>query len=449
MSVPISTIVNVQISRQTQAVTQAGFGIPLILGDEDTNFGGELVRSYLNITEVLDDFTSSDSTFKAATAIFAQSPAVTEIKIGAEGTRVAQVATIVFSAPLITGNTISTFTVSSGGQLFPITATPFNTDNDTTVADLAAKLLAIAPLASAVVSGTDTITITAAKPGVDFSVTAITVTGGVSQATVAITTTVANVGVADFLTDISDEDDDWFGLIWIERDEDQVATAAAAIETRRKIFGTASADTDILDANDTDDIGTTLSAANFERTFVIFNADTFDFADAAWMGKLFPFDPGNATWKFKTLSGITADTLTSSQRAAADGKNVNLYVRIGGVDMTQEGVMASGEFIDVIRGVDFLQARLEEAIFSRLVNLPKIPFTDAGIAIIETEIRTVLENAIRESILSDDPQPIVTVPKAVDVSVNDRAERLLPDITFEARLAGAIHKTTIQGVVTV
>src|SRR3990172_3405660 len=132
--VPISTIVNVQISRQTQGVTQAGFAVPLILSDETTGWGGsELTRSYLSADEVLDDFLSSTDTYKAAQAIFAQNPKVEEVKVGKEGTRVAQIKTIVFSGPIITANVISAFTVSSGGTLETVTATPFNTTNAQTL----------------------------------------------------------------------------------------------------------------------------------------------------------------------------------------------------------------------------------------------------------------------------------------------------------------------------
>lgn len=462
-NVPISSVVSVTISRQTQGVTQAGFGTPLILTDEDSGWGGELVREYADIDEVLTDFASSTDAYKAAAAAFAQSPSIEALKIGAEGTRTAQVMTMVFSADIVTGNTISSFTISFGGQTETVTSTAFNTSNSQTLTDLATKIQATSAIATATSDGSHTITITSAKAGVGFSITTPTVTGGATQATVVNTTTVQNSGVAEFLADISEEDDDWYGLIWAnERDQDHMVTAAAYIETKRKIFITCSDDTDILSDVVTTDLATILSGANYERTAVIYNADVADFADAAWMGKLFPYDPGSETWKFKTLSGITADTLTSSQRTAAQDKNCNIYVTIGGVSITEEGVMASGEFIDVMRGVDWLQARLEERIYSRLVNLPKIPFTEGGVAIIEAEIRAVLENAIRDQILSPDPLDpdsddrelstmpyIISAPRVVDISANDRAERLLPDVTFQARLAGAIHRVTIQGTVTV
>lgn len=459
--VPISSIVNVQISRETQGVTQAGFGIPLILTDEDSGWGGsEFARSYITIDEVLEDFASSTDAYKAAAAILAQNPKVEELKIGKEGTRVAQVKTIVFSADIIVGNTISVFTISSGGKIENITSTAFDTNNATTLTALAAKIQATAAITTAVSNGTHTITITAAKAGVSFTISAITVTGGASQATAAIATTVENVGPAEFLADIKEADDDWYGLIWAnERDEDLVYECAVYIETQFKIFGTASQDADILDAADTDDIGYILSQGNFDRTFVIYNADASDFADAAWMGKCFTFDPGQETWKFKTLNTITPDNLTSSERSAAQDKSVNIYITVGGVDITSEGVMAGGEFIDVIRGTDWLRARIEETVFGKLANRPKIPYTNDGISMIKGLIRAQLENAIRAGVIANDPLPDngpdderryrVDAPLVSEISANDRAERFLPDVTFVARLAGAIHRITINGTVTV
>ena len=41
------------------------------------------------------------------------------------------------------------------------------------------------------------------------------------------------------------------------------------------------------------------------------------------------------------------------------------------------------------------------------------------------------------------------VPNVLDIEPNLRATRMLEGITFEARLAGAIHKIKIKGTVTV
>lgn len=453
--VPISNIVNVQITLQASGITQAGFGVPCIVTDESptTSWGSERIREYASTDEVLDDWSSSDDAYKAAAAIFSQTPKVPKVKIALEDSRVAQVQTIVFSGNLVSGNTIN-------GKVngVAITAVPFNTSNAQTLTDLATTLQATAAIGTASSNGTNTITCTSAKAGVTFTLSDFVVSGGASQATAAITTTVDSHGIVEDLEEISEQDDAWYGLIWNERDEDQVQMAAGAIETKRKIFITCSSDADILDDTDTDDIAYLLKAANYGRTAVIYNADPSDFADAAWMGRLFPYDPGSETWALKQLSSITADDLTSSERNAVLGKNANIYAPTPDGDRTFNGTMASGLFIDLRRGADWLQARMEERIFNKLANAIKIPFTNGGIAIIEAEVRAVLENGIRVGFLSPDPfDPVnglndpytVSFPRASEVSDADKANRFLPDGKFAAHFAGAIHKVTIQGTISV
>ena len=84
-----------------------------------------------------------------------------------------------------------------------------------------------------------------------------------------------------------------------------------------------------------------------------------------------------------------------------------------------------------------------------MVNSKKIPFTAAGAAIIEAEIRGQLNDGIRVGGLAASPAPTVEVPDVLSVSVNARAQRIFEGITFEARLAGAIHFVKISGTVTV
>nr|MDO8118666.1 DUF3383 family protein [Candidatus Sigynarchaeota archaeon] len=223
-----------------------------------------------------------------------------------------------------------------------------------------------------------------------------------------------------------------------------------------KIFFTRSADANIYDSTSTTDVAAVLEDEERERTSVIFNEDNTDYIDGCLMGRGFPYAPGSITYKFKTLSGpVASTTLTGTERNAILDKNCNLYSYIAGVNMMEEGTMASGEFIDIIIGIDYLRARMAENIFGKLVNLPKVPYTDAGVAIIEAEIRAVLENAIKIGIIAPAPELFngkdydVSAPKVADVSDNDKANRLLPDVTWQARLAGAIHKVIVVGHVQV
>ena len=111
--------------------------------------------------------------------------------------------------------------------------------------------------------------------------------------------------------------------------------------------------------------------------------------------------------------------------------------------------MASGEFIDVIIGVDFIHARMQESIYSRLVNLKKVPYTNQGVDIIVNGMEGVLTRAVNQGILAADPAPTVTKPNVREIPFNDRALRQLPDLFFNGVLAGAIHRVLIRGTVTV
>jgi hypothetical protein len=119
------------------------------------------------------------------------------------------------------------------------------------------------------------------------------------------------------------------------------------------------------------------------------------------------------------------------------------------VNVTNGGKVSSNEFADVIRFRDWLKAQIAEDVFAALAGADKIPFTDAGVSVIEGLVRDVLKRGIAVGGLADDPAPEVTVPLVADVSSANKTARLLPDVKFTATLAGAIHKTTISGVVSV
>ena len=116
---------------------------------------------------------------------------------------------ILFDAELVTGNSIST--VIDGGT--PI-VTGFNTDNDTTMADLAAAIEADAAVSSA------TPPILPSQINVAYAdfvahTIEVTVTGGASQPTATITTTQypdATDTISGTLGQAVDENNNWYGL---------------------------------------------------------------------------------------------------------------------------------------------------------------------------------------------------------------------------------------------
>ena len=114
---------------------------------------------------------------------------------------------------------------------------------------------------------------------------------------------------------------------------------------------------------------------------------------------------------------------------------------------------AGGEWIDVIRGRDWLCEEIRSRSFIAFVER-RIPYTDVGIAILREAIIGALDLGVRRGLLAPEtldaednrvPSYTVTVPRETQVSTIDKAARILRDVGFTARLAGAILAVEIVG----
>lgn len=233
---------------------------------------------------------------------------------------------------------------------------------------------------------------------------------------------------------------------------DAYTLASAWAETQSKIFFFGSSLINIKGSGSAD-IASVIEALNRDRTVSMYHTASQGDAtpahmEAGWMGECLPYDAGSQTWAYKTLASVASYLLTSSERTNIIGKNCNIYTETGGNDITEEGKVTSGEWIDIIRGIDWITARLEEDIFAALIAVRKIPFTDEGVTIIEGVITAVLEEAATAGILVKS-SIVVTAPEVADISAANKLNRLLPDITFTADLQGAIHLVEITGTLTV
>lgn len=431
----LNDIVNVSISRDTKAVSRTGFSTINILGISRAMI--ELIKFYSSASAVLEDFLSTDKEYIAAAAIFSQSPSVSRIAISRRATSDTTVLTVATVADA------TLYSVTINGTVFDVTS-----GTGATAASIAAQLKVDIDLGSEPVTITDnmdgTIDIDPDVPATFFSVQTS------ANITKAFTTSQT---AAEDLADISESDDNWYGLVYTDRTSSDVQVIAAYIETVRKIFISASADANIVDttlAADTTSIAAILKAASYARSGVFYSAvAATQFPDAAILGIILPLDPGSYTSAFKTLAGVTVDTLTETQKTNALAKKANIYVEVGGASITREGTVAEGEYIDIIIFIDWLEANIQEDVYSILVNQAKIPFTDPGIATIEAAITRVLQLGVARGGISASPAFSVTIPKAADVSVANKAARTLTGITFDATLSGAIHAVSIAGTVQV
>lgn len=436
--------VTITISADSVGLARLGFGIPLIVSHSAT--WAERVRSYTSIAGVAVDFPVTTSPeHLAATALFSQNPKPAKIKIGRAALDPTQVYEI---TPTAANSTPYVITVA--GEGVTTTTVTFTSDATATVAEITAGLTS---LLNGVVGKNFT--------AVD-NVTSITITGTTAADWFSIAVgnpallkneqTHVDPGIATDLTAISLEDNDWYCLLTNFNSNAMVLAAATYIETQKKIYifdvpETEAVTTAVGNSDTLDDLAT----LNRARTAGIYHPSPVSMNAAAWAGKSLPLDPGSITWKFQTLSGVpvVTPTLTSTQRTNLLAREGNLFEAVNGANIMSEGTTADGDFIDVQRGLDFLEDDMAKRVFEVLANAPKVPFTDFGIALIESEMRASLRTAVNQGILSSDPKPEVTVPKTADISTANKTARTLPDMKFTGTLAGAIHKVILTGVVSV
>jgi len=446
----LEDIVNVQITRQTTAVSRAGFGTVLVLGP-NLNLSTSRVQYYgasgalSSLADALAGGTDAPE-YLAVQTLLSQSPRPTQVAVGiVAGTKVI----------LDDGGTYTAgnYKVKVNGNQID---EAFDTDKDTTLGNVATAIQALTEVSTAVYSaGAHTITITPAT-GYTLEVTDIDLTGITGTMTAELTTGTDTEDWDDALGEILNESGDWYGVVACTRTQADVQDVATWVEANEKIFGTASSDTNIIDQAkgvDTTSIAAYLDDNNLARSWAEYSAvadgsATDPWPEAGTFGLFVTQTPGSYTVMFKTKSGVTVDTLTDTQIKNATDKNANVFHEVGGVDMVQAGTVGEGEYIDVIVFVDWLKARITEDVFANLINLPKVPYTDNGIAVIGDAVQARLQIGVDNGGLADDPAPVVSVPKAADVPAGDKAARTLNNVTFTGTLAGAIHATNITGTVT-
>lgn len=425
----LTDIIEINISRETAAVAQTNFNVPLFISAH-TNFA-ERARTYSSLTAVAEDFSPSDTAYVAAQKLFGQVLKPSQIVIGRR---------------LIPSSTVSVSAAVVGTYTMTINEVPFTfvASGSPTTVDIAAGLKAaydVTPITGVTVTDNLDGTLTVASATVGYS---LTVTSNMTQANQPSTESWVTS-----INEITVVNNTWYALMIESHVEADVLAVAGQIEGMKKVFATSSQSADIKTTSTTDTFSK-LQDLGYQRTFGMYSATAdLEFPEAAWVGYQLQEQPGSNTWAYKSLSGVTVSTLSDTESTNIHTKNGTTYETVGGLNSTIGAKMFGGEWIDVMIFVDWLEQRMKERLWSRMANSKKIPYTAAGAAIIEAEIRAQLNDGIRVGGLATSPAPTVEVPDVLSVSVNARAQRIFEGITFEARLAGAIHFVKIAGTVTV
>jgi len=268
---------------------------------------------------------------------------------------------------------------------------------------------------------------------------------GVDVATAAST-------ITDELDAMHVEHNDWYFLLLASRTQADIEEAASWAGANEKLFV---AQPDITET--VSNITTIAGNIASSRTGLFAHdggTDATDpYLDAGIVGRIAPLNPGQATWKFKTVNGIPVATYLNADVSTLHDSNVNTYVKKLGVLQTSEGKETTGGFLDIQRSKDWLKARIQENISFLLYNNEKVPYDASGIAQVVSKLKSVLQLAVRRGVIAVDKDGngmySVSYPNRSDIPDNTIANRLLPDINFEATVAGAVHDVKVNGVLKV
>jgi hypothetical protein len=446
----LSDHVDLTITQDTVGVARAGFGVPLILS-HNASFS-ERLRFYTDLTGVAgDSFATSSPEYRAAQAMLSQKPRPKKIAIG----RAPHKPTQVYQISVASVRNSHTYKLFVKGEGFADATVSITSDSSATDGEIATAIKDALNLVTgknfAATGTTSPVSVTGSAAGNWFSIEVETVDDLLIAQTHAAPSG-SGTSLADDLAAIQLENSGWYGLVTLYNSEGYIEAAAAWIETQKKIYAPDSNDSIIVTtaASGGTDVASDMKTSAYARSLqVSYHPSPAAMLGAAWLGRCLPLEPGSVNFKFKTLAGVPAVTLTSTQRTNLTDKNANSYETVAGVNITFDGKTPDGDFIDVTRDLDWLDDDMSKGVFGALARNDKVPYTDDGVSVIEGEVRGSLRRAVGRGILASDPAPTVTVPLVADVDTNDKAARLLPDVKFSGTLAGSINKTEITGVVSV
>ncbi len=430
MSTPISEYVDVTVTVTDALIQTQGFGTPAIYDEfvEPASWTtGQRVKSFSNITAIAVDFATTTKIYKASAALFSGNRAPETVKIlrGDAGDANITAALLAIEAEdndwygLVSAyrleadiNEIAAWVSTSTYRHIYIAAS-----EDVGIFDAAVTIDIASDLSGFAYQRTGLLY--HHNGGVDVTGAAYTITSLV----ITVVQTAHTLRVGDLITfDTS---------------------SGVDIDGNNTVLSVTDANTFTCTTTAGDEAGP-VTVNYFAR---------YAFPEVRWVGHMLPTEPGEEDWTFKPLVGQTPTPLTIislSEQQAVKAKDANIYTAIGGVGATQIGVVASGRFIDTQIGIDWLEARLGEAIILRRINAPKIPFTQKGINSLIPDIVGVIELGERNGLLgvianstSGETYRIV-MPQIADVSSADKITRTLPAIKVTVQLAGSIVNFSID-----
>lgn len=441
MGLPIATV---NIALRTATVSRAGFGTPIFISAHNSFM--ERVRTYTSLTAVGEDFSSTHAAYIAAQGVFSSSPSVAQFKIGRRATtahsliptEVALGTSHGFTITVDGGDSVEASYVASGGETAFDVATAL-VGAITGDAEVSAKVAAVVVgVAEAAV-----VQLTKVAPTDEYSVSGIT---GISE---SFTT---SEDAATVLTAIQEVDNDFYFVTADDHTDAFVMAMAAAIQAQEKLYFVSVQELGSINdaySPSVTDIAAKIKQNNYDRTAVMWDeAANGKYVEANYVGVNAPYSPDQraVVWDGRELSGVdvaknsSGNQINTTQQLNLDSRNVSYVITTNAGPRILGGKVGSGEWIDNMRTLDCMTARVREGQEALILNQKggKLEGGQVGIQIANSRLQQSLTPFIGSKAIS-------SFSTNTDNAVIDPATRSLSGLEFTAILSGAILRVVITG----
>lgn len=487
-TLPISRLVHVSVNLAPSGAQAQNLSTLLLLGSTAGVIDSvERFRDYADISAVAIDFGTSAPEYLAAALWFEQVPQPTSLKIGRWINAVSS-GGLKGAALSAAQQALSVFTaVSSGG--FTVTK---DAGSATNVAGInlsgAANLNAVAALLTAAAPAGITFTwnpnfsrfeAVSATTGAASAISFLTAPGSGTDLSATLGMRSTSSGAYKYQGQVAETAADcitlfdvnygqnWYAAVLLAGVNSDHLLIAPLIEAmnNKHLYGVTSQEAGVLVAATTTDIAYQLKQFAYKKTITQYSSSN-PYAVVSALARQLTVDYGGnnttITLMYKQEPGITPENMNATQIAALEGKNCNVFVAYNNdTAILEPAKTASGLFIDVVTGTDWLAIEMQTRLYNLLYTSPtKVPQTDAGTALLVTTCEGVLSQGVANGLLApgtwqsggfgilaqNDFLPkgfYVYAPKVATQSQSDRAARKSVPIQIAAKLAGAVHEVFV------
>lgn len=433
----VFNIVNSSTTIQTPRATFAGFGRGVILhsftGPQETAIGASyFVVNASNWKAKLTEYgvPDSDILWVALNVAFGQALKVDQLAVLVASTKVAQTGDLT-----VTENVDGVYSVTIDGTTFSHTAAA---QTAAQIMDALAALIDADARFSCPATATGTISYAVDQAGLSHVVTPSSPNDLMTH-----TLTQAAVGyVSDLTAYTTTVTSDFWAILETNRNTaEQVNLAQWAQGEIEKVAFLMTHDANAEVSGESTNLGAQLKARNLSSAAAFYHPTTGDVSDFGLVFGQLPKTPGSLTWHMQDIAGVTG--FVPSDRSALLEHRYNwneLFSAVSGSPTaSQEGVVASGNWIDEIRGRDAFARDLRETKFLRFKSLDKVTYDEDGVDVLVGCLIDVVERWDGNGFLDADTLTFTTIAVA-DIPSDIRATRCYYGIDYDVKMTGAIHK---------